>query len=97
MKKENLDDLGKARSHFVKAATEWIVGAGFALKGVSGLLKESEGRRLITDFAFRYMGKGAGLAANLSNLLKSFEACKPEKTKSRPKKAGKRTRKVGVE
>ena len=93
MKKGKSSDLDKAREHFLKAATEGIIGAGFAIKGISGLLKESEGRRVLGDLALSFIGKGVGLALNLSNILNPVEEVK-SRTKAGRKK---RTRKAKVE
>ncbi|HEX3034072.1 MAG TPA: hypothetical protein VHT73_02930 [Thermodesulfobacteriota bacterium] len=93
MKKDKLGDLEKARDHFIKAATEGIIGTGFAIKGISCLLKESEGRRMLGDLAVSFIGRGMGLMANLSHILKPFEKSKPQKKRSRKKRA----RKVKVE
>lgn len=89
MKKKDLSDLEKARNHFVKAATECIIGAGFALKGVSGLLRDRDGRKLFTDFAIRFIGKGIGLAASRPDLLKPVEESRPKRTGSRSKRTRK--------
>jgi hypothetical protein len=93
MKKGKLSDLDKAREHFLKAATEGIIGAGFAIKGISGLLKESEGRRVLGELALSFIGKGVGLAVNLPSILNPLEKGKP-RTKTGRKK---RTRKAKVE
>ena len=89
MKKGKSSDLDKAREHFFKAATEGIIGAGFAIKGISGLLKESEGRRVLGDLALSVIGKGVGLAVNLSNILNPIDKGKSEKKTGRKKKSRK--------
>lgn len=93
MKKGKLRDLDKAREHFFKAATEGIIGAGFAIKRISGLLKESEERRVLGDLALSFIGKWVGLAVDLSNILKPVEKSKSGKKTGRKK----RTRKAKVE
>jgi hypothetical protein len=92
MKKKKLTDLEKARDHFIRATTESIVGAGFAIKGVRNLLGKREGRKLAADFALRFIKTGMDLMANPFDVLRSRET-KPTKSKTR----GKKTRKVKVE
>ena len=89
MKKGKLSDLDKAREHFFKAATEGITGARFAIKGISGLLNESEGRKVLGDLALGFIGKGARLPLNLSNILNPVEKSKSEKKTGRKKRARK--------
>lgn len=93
MKKKHLSDLDKARSHFVKAATEWIIGAGFAIKGIKNLLRDSEGRELISNAAGSSIKKGLGLMMTLSDILKEKEEKKPSRSKS----SGKKSRKIKIE
>src|ERR1700737_3247197 len=89
MKKKNLTDLEKARDHFIRATTESIVGAGFAIKGVRNLLGQREGRKLASDFALRFIKTGMDLMANPFDVLSS------KKTKAqKPKPAGKRRGKL---
>ena len=89
MKKVKVSDLDKAREHFFKAATEGIIGAGFAIKGIRGLLKESEGRRVLGELALSFIGKGVGLAVNLSNILNPVEKSRSGKKTGRKKRARK--------
>jgi hypothetical protein len=92
MKKRNLTDLEKARDHFIRATTESIIGAGFAIKGVRNLLGQREGRKLASEFALKFIKTGMDLMANPFDILRSKET-KPSKSKAR----GKKTRKVKVE
>lgn len=93
MKKKNLTDLEKARDHFIRATTESIIGAGFAIKGVKNLLGQREGRKLAADFALRFIKTGMDLMANPFDVLRSSKETKPAKPKAR----GKKTRKVKIE
>lgn len=92
MKKKNLTDLEKARDHFIRATTESIIGAGFAIKGVRNLLGRREGRKLASDFALKFIKTGMDLMANPFDVLRSKEA-KSAKSKTR----GKKMRKVKIE
>lgn len=92
MKKKNLTDLEKARDHFIRATTESIIGAGFAIKGVRNLLGQREGRKLASNFALKFIKTGMDLMANPFDVLRSKEA-KSAKSKTR----GKKTRKVKIE
>lgn len=93
MKKTNLTDLEKARNHFIRATTESIIGAGFAIKGVKNLLGQREGRKLAADFAVRFIKTGMDLIANPFDILKPSKKTKPTRSKTR----GKKTRKVKIE
>jgi hypothetical protein len=92
MKKKNLTDLEKARDHFIRATTESIIGAGFAIKGVRNLLGRREGRKLASEFALKFIKTGMDLMANPFDILRSKET-----QPSKPKARGKKTRKVKVE
>ncbi len=90
MKKKNLTDLEKARDHFIRATTESIIGAGFAIKGMRNLLRQREGRKLAADFAVRFIKTGIDL---VTNPLRAYKETKPAKPNTRRKK----TRKVKIE
>ncbi len=92
-KQKDKSDLKKARDHFVRATTEWIIGSGFAIKGMTALLRQGEGRKLIFDVAGKSIKKGFNIMTNLADVLKSQEERKTPKSKSRRKK----TRKIRVE
>ena len=92
MKKRNLTDLEKARDHFIRATTESIIGAGFAIKGVRNLLGQREGRKLAADFALKFIKTGMDLMTNPFDIRSSKET-KPPRSKTRRKK----TRKVKIE
>jgi hypothetical protein len=93
MKKKDLSDLEKARDHFIRATTEYIIGTGFALKGARNLLKQREGRKLAADFTKRFIRRGFDWVTNLSDVLRSGEESKPTRSRTSRKK----TRKVKVE
>ncbi|MER3445736.1 MAG: hypothetical protein C4291_02360 [Candidatus Dadabacteria bacterium] len=93
MKKRNLTDLEKARDHFIRATTESIIGAGFAIKGVRNLLGQREGRKLAADFALKFIKTGMDLMTNPFDILRSSKETKPPRSKTRRKK----TRKVKIE
>ncbi len=92
-KKDDVSDLKKARDHFIRATTEWIIGSGFALKGMKNLLRKGEGRKLIYDVAGKSIRKGFNIMTNLADILKSQQ----ERKTTRPKARGKKTRKIKVE
>jgi hypothetical protein len=92
MKKKNLSDLEKARSHLIRATTELIIGTGFAIKGVKNLLKEREGRKLVYNVAEQSIRKGFNLMTNLADILKSLIERKSPKSKR-----GKIRRKIKIE
>jgi hypothetical protein len=93
MKKRELSDLQKARQHFIRATTEWIIGTGFALKGVRNLVREGDGKKLISDLTGKFVGRGLGMMMNLAEMLNQMEQSKSK----RPKSSRKRTRKIRVE
>ncbi len=92
-KQKEQNDLQKAKDHFIKATTEWVIGSGFALKVMKNLLREREGRKLIYDIAGKSFRKGFNIMTNLADILKSQKEGKA----IRPKTRGKKTRKIKVE
>jgi hypothetical protein len=92
-KKNEASDLKKARDHFIRATTEWIIGSGFALKGMRNLLRKGEGRKLIYDVTGKSIRRGFNIMTNLADILKSQQ----ERKTTRPKTRGKKTRKIKVE
>jgi hypothetical protein len=93
MKKKNLSDLEKARDHFLRAFTEIIIGADFAIKGTRELLSEREGRKMMIGLTGGLIRKGFNLATKLSDLLTQVQSEKPAKQRARRK----RMRKVEIE
>jgi len=93
MKKKNLSDLEKAREHFLKAFTETIIGADFAIKGARNLLRQRKGRRRMVGLTESLIRKGFNLATKLSDVLTQVRSEKPAKQRARRKKM----RKVEIE
>ncbi len=93
MKKKNINDLEKARDHFIRATTEIVIGTGFALKGVRNLLKRREGRGIIYGFTGNLIGKGFNLVTKLSDVLTQVESRRPARQRTHKKKM----RKVEIE
>ena len=92
-KQKDLSELQKARDHFIRATTEWIIGSGFALKGMKNLLREGEGRKLIYDVAGKSIRRGFNMMTRLADILKSQQDSKTTRSKTR----GKKTRKIKIE
>jgi len=89
--KVDLSDLGKAGEHFIVSATEMVVGAGFAIKGVKELLRKEEGRKLICELPLKAVDKGFELVKKAGEEIR-------ERRKGGAKRArGKRSRKINVE
>ncbi|MGQ0793220.1 MAG: hypothetical protein ACT4NX_03935 [Deltaproteobacteria bacterium] len=104
MKKKELSDLEKARGHFIKAATEGIIAAGFAVKGVGGLLRERQGREQIWDVAGKSIKRGFGLVITLADILNRTATPDAPSSSSdskssyrKPRSRKKSTRKIRVE
>ncbi|MGH7793001.1 MAG: hypothetical protein ACREOB_11870 [Thermodesulfobacteriota bacterium] len=92
-KKNEVSDLKKARDHFIRATTEWIIGSGFALKGMKNLLMRGGSRKLVYDVAATSIKRGFNLMTNVADILKSQQERKTTRRKTR----GKKTRKIKVE
>ena len=89
--KVDLSDLGKAGEHFIVSATEIVVGAGYAIKGVKGLLEKEEGRKFVCELPLKAVNKGFELVKKAGEEIK-------ERRKGGAKRArGKRSRKINVE
>ncbi|HXG30687.1 MAG TPA: hypothetical protein VNK81_03495 [Thermodesulfobacteriota bacterium] len=86
MKKRDLRDFKRARNHFIRAVTEGIIGTGFAIKGARNLLKEREGRGLVSAFTGRFMRRGFGFIMRLAESLERMEKGKPGASKKRKRK-----------
>ncbi len=91
MKKKELSELKKAREHFVKGTTEWLIGTGFAIKGIKRLLEKEKGRKFAYDLTVQSLRKGVGLVGNLAYLLFKSGV---NRTKGKSKR---RSRKIKVE
>jgi len=89
--KVDLGNLGKAGEHFIMSATEMVVGAGYAIKGVKELLEKEEGRKFVCELPLKAVNKGFELARKAGEEIK-------ERRKSGGKATrGKRTRKINIE
>ncbi len=87
----DLSDLSKAGEHLIMGATELVVGAGFAIKGVKELLQTEEGRNFIREVPSKVVSKGFGAVKEVRDTLS-------ERKKSKSGQGGsKRSRKIKVE
>ena len=89
--KVDLGNLGKAGEHFIMSATEMVVGAGYAIKGVKELLEKEEGRKFVCELPLKAVNKGFELAR------KAGEEIKERKKSGGKATRGKRTRKINIE
>jgi len=89
--KVDLSDLGKAGEHFIMSATEMVVGAGYAIKGVKELLEKEEGRKFVCELPLRAVNKGFELARKAGEEIKERRKTGEKGTR------GKRTRKINIE
>ena len=88
-KKKNEDELKEAGEHLVRATIEGIIGAGLAIKGFKGLMKESEGRNLVIDLSGRIIGLGLGFMMSLPEVIKEVRETKSKRNKTPRKKSRK--------
>jgi len=87
----DLSDLNRAGEHFITGAAEWLVGAGFAIKGAKDLLNNEEGRKFLRDLPSKTADKGFELLKEATEHLK-------ERKKNKSKGSGRnRGRKIEVE
>ena len=89
--KVDLSDLGKAGEHLIMSATEMVVGAGYAIKGVKELLEKEEGRKFVCELPLKAVNKGFELAR------KAGEEIKQRRKSGEKGTRGKRTRKINIE
>ncbi len=89
--KVDLSDLGKAGEHFIVSATEMVVGAGYAIKGVKELLEKEEGRKFVCELPLKAVNKGFEL------VKKAGEGIKERRKSGDRETRGKRTRKINIE
>lgn len=87
----DLGDLSKAGEHFITSAAEFVVGTGFAIKGVKDLLKNEEGRKFLKELPSKAAGKGLEFLTELTEQIKEKEKSKSKRTRK------KRSRKIEVE
>jgi hypothetical protein len=87
----DLSDLSRAGEHFITSAAEFVVGAGFAMKGAKDLLDNEDGRKFLRELPSKAAGKGLEFLTEVAEQLK-------EKEKSKSKRTSKnRSRKIEVE
>lgn len=89
--KIDLSDLNRAGEHFITSAAEFVVGAGFALKGARDLLNNQEGRQFLRELPSKAADKGFEFLTEVTEQLKEKEKKKSKKTKRT------RSRKIEVE
>ena len=87
----DLTDLSQAGEHFITSAAEFVVGAGFAIKGARDLLNNEEGRKFLKELPSKTADKGFEFLKEVTEHLK-------EKEKRKSGGSGrKRSRKIEVE
>lgn len=87
----DLADLSRAGEHFITSAAEFVVGAGYAIKGAKDLLNNEEGRKFLRELPSKAADKGFEFLTEVTEQLKE-----KEKNKSR-KSTRNRSRKIEVE
>ena len=88
----DLTDIGKAGEHFIVGATEFVLGTGFAIKGVKGLLEKEEGRKFVCELPFKAVDMGFEIVRKVG------EQMKERRKEGAQKGAGTtRSRKINVE
>jgi len=89
----DLSDLSRAGEHFITSAVEFVVGAGFAIKGAKDLLNNDEGKKFLKELPSRAAEKGLEFLTEVTEQLKEKEKNKSKRTiKNRT-----RSRKIEVE
>lgn len=89
--KVDLADLEKAGEHLIMSAAELFVGAGFAIKGLKGLLQEEEGRKFLRELPFNVISKGFDMVKEAEEEYRARKGARGKADKS------KRSRKINVE
>lgn len=87
----DLADLEKAGEHLIMSAAELFVGAGFAIKGLKGLLQEEEGRKFLRELPFNVISKGFDMVKEAEEEYRARKEARSKSSKS------KRSRKINVE
>ncbi len=96
VKDVDLADLEKAGEHLLLSAAELFVGAGFAIKGVKGLLQEEEGRKFLRELPFNVITKGFDMVKEAEEEYRARKGAQGKTNKSKTYKS-KRSRKINVE
>jgi len=87
----DLSELTRAGEHFITSAAEFVVGAGFAIKGAKDLLNNKEGRNFLRELPSKVAGKGFEFLTEVTEQLKEKEKNKSKRTSRN------RSRKIEVE
>lgn len=87
----DFSDLSRAGEHFITSAAEFVVGAGFAMKGAKDLLDNEEGRKYLRELPSKAANKGIEFLTEVTEQLKEKEKNKSKRTSK------KRSRKIEVE
>ena len=90
-KEVDLADLEKAGEHLIMSAAELFVGAGFAIKGLKGLLEDEEGRKFLRELPFNVVSKGFEMVKEAEEEYRARKGGRSKSSKS------KRSRKINVE
>ncbi len=90
-KEVDLADLEKAGEHLLMSAAELFVGAGFAIKGLKGLLEDEQGRKFLRDLPFNVVSKSFEMVKEAEEEYRARKGAKGKANKS------KRSRKITVE
>ena len=92
-RQENIDlaDLEKAGEHLLMSAAELFVGAGFAIKGMKGLIQDEEGRKFLRELPFNVISK------SFEMVKEAEEEYRARKKSTSTGRKSKRSRKINVE
>lgn len=89
--KVDLTNLSRAGEHFITSAAEFVVGAGFAIKGTKDLLDNEDGRKFLRDLPSKVAERGVELLTEITEQVKEKEKNKGKRTRKS------RSRKIEVE
>ncbi len=89
--KVDLTNLSRAGEHFITSAAEFVVGAGFAIKGTRDLLDNEDGRKFLRDLPSKVADRGFELLTDITEQVKEKEKNKGKRTRKS------RSRKIEVE
>ena len=89
--KVDLSNLSRAGEHFITSAAEFVVGAGFAIKGTRDLLDNEDGRKFLRDLPSKVAERGLEILTDVTEQVKEKEKNKGKRTRKS------RSRKIEVE
>lgn len=89
--KVDLSNLSRAGEHFITSAAEFVVGAGFAIKGTRDLLDNEDGRKFLRDLPSKVAERGFEFLTEVTEQVKEKEKYKSKRTRRN------RSRKIEVE